>query len=100
MISRDAVKIAVKQSMSIISQWPLSLEPTELAADEAHAWAVPLHLLHPAYDELLATLARNERDRANDFRFDGQRRRFVIARGALRRLLGFYLDLQPTMIEL
>jgi 4'-phosphopantetheinyl transferase len=80
--------------------WPLLAEPPELAPDDVHAWAVPLDVSRHAYEELLTTLASDERKRASDFRFDDPRRRYVIARGTLRELLGAYLHLEPAEIEL
>jgi 4'-phosphopantetheinyl transferase len=61
---------------------------------------VPLDVSQHVYQSLRTTLAPDECARADDFRFDDPRRRYVIARGTLRRLLGQYLDMQPTVIEL
>jgi 4'-phosphopantetheinyl transferase len=80
--------------------WPQRARPSELATDEVHAWTVPLTVSQQAHDDLLAMLAPEERARANDYRFDVPKRRYVIARGTLRRLLGEYLDLAPASIEL
>ncbi len=44
-------------------------------------------------------LAADELDRAGRFRFGHQRESFVIARGALRCLLGLYLDILPKDIH-
>ena len=80
--------------------WPPLAKPPQLGTDEVHTWAVPLDVPEHAYAGLLATLAPDERQRANEFRFDDPRRRYVIARGALRRLLGEYLHAEPTSVEL
>ena len=80
--------------------WPLLAKPPELAADEVHAWAASLNVSQHAYGDLLATLASDERQRASEFRFDDPRRRYVIARGTLRKLLGEYLHAEPTSVEL
>jgi 4'-phosphopantetheinyl transferase len=80
--------------------WPPLAKPPQLGTDDVHAWAVPLDVSQQAYDGLLATLAPDERERASDFRFDAPRWRYVIARGTLRTLLGAYLHLEPTEIEL
>jgi 4'-phosphopantetheinyl transferase len=57
-------------------------------------------LSHPAHDSFLALLSSDELARTSTYRFDDPRRRFVIARGALRKLLGKYLDASPTAIEI
>jgi 4'-phosphopantetheinyl transferase len=80
--------------------WPPLAKPPQLGADDVHAWAVPLDVSHDAYEDVLATLAFDERQRASEFRVDDPRRRYVIARGTLRRLLGEYLDVLPTAVEL
>ncbi|MGA8027350.1 MAG: 4'-phosphopantetheinyl transferase superfamily protein [Bryobacteraceae bacterium] len=48
--------------------------------------------------EFQSLLASDERDRASRFRFEHLRQLFVIRRGALRCLLGRYLDLDPANI--
>jgi 4'-phosphopantetheinyl transferase len=80
--------------------WPPLAKPPQLHTDDVHAWAVPLDVSQQAYDDLFGTLAPDERKRAIDFRFDEPRRRYVIARGALRRLLGAYLQVHPTEVGL
>jgi 4'-phosphopantetheinyl transferase len=61
---------------------------------------VRLDVSQRTYDGLLATLALDEQARATAYRFDEPRRRYAVARGALRELLGAYLGQQPSAIEL
>jgi 4'-phosphopantetheinyl transferase len=86
--------------MPTTCHWPLLAIPPALATDDVHVWAVPLDVHEQAYKSLLATLASDERERASEFRFDDPRRRYVIARGTLRKLLGAYMQLPPTLINL
>jgi 4'-phosphopantetheinyl transferase len=90
----------VSNGLIINIDWPNAEEPVELADDEAHVWAMPLAVLQPVGEEHWATLAADERDRANSFRFDRPRRRYVIVRSALRRLLGGYVGIAPSEVEL
>jgi len=85
--------------MPIRIPWPKATYAIELAPDEAHVWAVPLVERELAYDEFLLTLSSDERDRAREFQLDEPKRRFVIARCALRKLLGQYLGIDPTHVE-
>jgi 4'-phosphopantetheinyl transferase len=47
-----------------------------------------------------ALLSEEERDRARRFAFERDRRRFTVARGRLRQLLGARLDMPPDSVEL
>lgn len=76
--------------------------PARLALDgaEVHVWRVAL--APPADD--VAALARTlddvERARAGRFHFERDRTAFTVVRGALRTLLGRYLDRPPAAIAL
>ena len=80
--------------------WPPATTPPTLAADEAHVWAVPLAADAAVWDALWRILATDEQARADEFYFDDPRRRFVVARGALRVLLGRYLGMRPEDISI
>lgn len=49
---------------------------------------------------LLATLVEDEEARSRHYRFEKDRRRYVVSRGILRHLLGLYLDCRPTDLRL
>ena len=66
-----------------------------LAGDEAHVWRVGVRSAYAHKDDLWRVLARDERQKANDLLFEGDRERFVVSRGVLRVLLGRYLCVQP-----
>lgn len=69
-----------------------------IAAGEIHVWWASLTELAPEEPFLRAALAPDELDRAARFHFDHHRRRFVLARGALRALLGRYLDVEARAV--
>jgi len=50
-------------------------------------------------DRLSALLSTDERDRAERFVFDRDRRHFVVCRGALRVALGAYLQCDPMSVR-
>jgi 4'-phosphopantetheinyl transferase len=79
--------------------WPQIIEPSELAAEEVHVWAVPLDAAHVPAAEQWAVLSTDERHRAEQFRMENAKRRFVIARAALRILLGRYTATPPEKIH-
>ncbi len=68
--------------------WPLS-------PDDVHIWRASLYVEAPiAHVE--QTLSPDERERAARYRFERDRDRYIVARGALRAILGRYLGLAPA----
>ena len=67
--------------------------------DEVHVWRAALDRDDPEVERLWAALTPDERERAQRFHFDRDRRRFVVARGVLREILGRRLALAPAMIR-
>ncbi len=63
-----------------------------LEGDALHVWRVALEQEGAAFAALESTLSDDERARAARFVFARDRRRFVVARGALRQILAGYLD--------
>jgi 4'-phosphopantetheinyl transferase len=49
--------------------------------------------------ELEATLSVDERERADRFRFERDRRRYITARGIVREILGFRLGTEPGALQ-
>jgi 4'-phosphopantetheinyl transferase len=62
-----------------------------LRAGDIHVWYVDLDVDTGTVDRLGAVLSGDELARAARFKFDRDARRFVVARGALRAVLGRYL---------
>jgi 4'-phosphopantetheinyl transferase len=66
-----------------------------LDPDEVHVWRVEMESAYHHRGILWSFLAGDERQKAADFLFEGDRKRFVVARGVLRALLGCYLGRHP-----
>jgi 4'-phosphopantetheinyl transferase len=73
--------------------------PIPLATNEARIWKVRLRANDARCNESFALLSADERRRADAFQVQEPRRRFVLARAALRTVLGRYLDLPPQSIN-
>ena len=73
--------------------------PFALGRRAVHVWSVPLDSAPARIYGLWNTLSADERARAMAFRREGDRLRFVAARGSLRLLLGRYLDRAPGALE-
>jgi 4'-phosphopantetheinyl transferase len=67
--------------------------------DEIHVWHAALDREDPVVCELESTLSYEEKARADRFHFENDRKRFVVARGLLRELLGAYLQQAPASLE-
>jgi len=63
---------------------------------EVRCWSARLDV---APDQFYGTLSDDERRRAARFRFERDRRRFIVARGELRELLGRYLDTRASELR-
>ena len=71
----------------------------ELSGREVHIWTLPTTAANATAVMFEPVLAPDELDRAGRFHFIHLRESFVIARGALRCLLGRYLGLHPKSIR-
>ncbi len=67
----------------------------QLATDDCHVWTLPLDQHPKVLEQLRCSLSQEEIRRADRYRFARQRRQFILTRGALRGLLGRYLDMAP-----
>ena len=65
---------------------------------EVHLWSVDLHPAPERIEKYRRLLTPEEIVRAERFHFDRHRRRFIVRRGALRRLVGAYLSRDPAAV--
>jgi 4'-phosphopantetheinyl transferase len=79
--------------------WKSPPSPPVACREEVHVWRVPLDAPASGVAHHAALLTADERARAERFFFDVHRRRFTVARGALRRVLGRYLDARPEALR-
>jgi 4'-phosphopantetheinyl transferase len=66
-----------------------------LSTDEIHVWRASLDLPASRVDGLQQTLAPDELSKAERFRFQKDRQRFIVTRALLRAILSRYLDTEP-----
>jgi 4'-phosphopantetheinyl transferase len=74
-------------------EWPA------LPCEEVHVWRALLDAPAERVRRLLEVLAPDERERAARFHFERDRRRFAVARGLLRTILGSYLNSGPAALR-
>ena len=70
-----------------------------LADNEIHVWRVKLDLSADEITKLTTILAEDEQLKANRFRFAEHQRRYIAARGILRRLIGIYLNITGDSVK-
>ncbi|MGB1249845.1 MAG: 4'-phosphopantetheinyl transferase family protein, partial [Candidatus Promineifilaceae bacterium] len=81
------------------NSWLVPTQQISLAKDDVHVWRATLDPPEADVAHFWTFLSADEQTRANRFRFDVHRRRFIVARGVLRKLLGRYLNLKPEAIQ-
>lgn len=77
----------------------LPLGELELNPKDVHVWQVSPDQPVSLVEELMQTLSPDERTRAEGFRFEQDRRWFILRRGLLRAILGCYLDINPGQLQ-
>ncbi|HEV8712493.1 MAG TPA: 4'-phosphopantetheinyl transferase superfamily protein [Candidatus Binatia bacterium] len=81
------------------ASWRLPPETLALEPDEVHVWRAALDQPLSRVENLLLTLAADERIRAERFYFRRDREHFIVARGVLRAILGRYLNSAPGQLS-
>jgi 4'-phosphopantetheinyl transferase len=70
-----------------------------ITPSQVHVWQADLDRPTSAIEALAQLLAADEQQRAARFRFEPDRRKFIVARGLLRSILARYLDIPPDQIQ-
>ena len=78
---------------------PGSLKRIALAATEIEIWQTRLDLSTEVVSQCAELLSNDERLRAHRFHYERHRRRFIVARGTLRVLIGGYLGIGAASIR-
>ena len=81
------------------ARWQAPPSALTLAGDEVHVWRASLECPPARLAELADLVSEDEQIRANRFRFERDRNRFIAGRGTLRVLLGRYLGIDPGALQ-
>ena len=83
-----------------LATWlPMPAGGVALREHEVHVWRAGLQQPQIIFDKLYAVLSDEERSRAERFRCAASRRRFIVARGVLRKILSRYLGAQADELR-
>lgn len=80
-------------------RWNAASARVDLTANAIHVWRVQMEETWQRTSGLDDVLAPDEIARRRAFRFEADRRRFTVARGMLRTVLGQYLNVHPRAVQ-
>ncbi|QZZ20822.1 4'-phosphopantetheinyl transferase superfamily protein [Leptothermofonsia sichuanensis E412] len=80
-------------------QWLVPTENLGLPGESVHIWQVWLDVPVGSFHNLAYTLSPDEKQRAERFRFERDRHRYMAGRRALRAILGRYLKTDPAELR-
>ncbi len=76
--------------------WTIPPDSLNLESHHVDIWRLPLNLLVDSVKLTESTLSADETKRAARFHFEVDKNRFIVAHGALRRIIGCYLHSDPA----
>lgn len=79
-------------------KWRHAVPGKLINSNEVHVWRVLLDVTTVEFEMLLSFLSIDELARAERFHFEKDQKRFIVARGVLRKMLGSYLNMHPGEI--
>jgi 4'-phosphopantetheinyl transferase len=85
--------------MAIEQAWRLPPPDLALPANKIHVWCAKLEQTPASIRQSFQGLSQDERERAQHFHFERDRRRFIVSHGALRVILGRYLRIEPDHVS-
>jgi 4'-phosphopantetheinyl transferase len=80
-------------------RWRRGVPGELIASNEVHVWRVFIDNTNFQTEGLLETLSADELKRADQFHFEKDQRRFIVARGILRTILSHYLRKKPCELR-
>ncbi|HEU5381515.1 MAG TPA: 4'-phosphopantetheinyl transferase superfamily protein [Ktedonobacteraceae bacterium] len=93
-------KRQLRRLLSRTEQWNVPGDHMELTDQEVHVWKISLQQSPDDINLLKHLLTPEEIAHAERWSFEEDQNRFIVSRGTLRRLLGFYLDIDPSQVRL
>jgi 4'-phosphopantetheinyl transferase len=82
------------------TMWEVPLTDVTLTAKDVHVWRFDLHQSDELVRELRHILSQEERNRADRFRLEQDRKHYIVGRGIVRNILGSYLQEVPDEVRI
>lgn len=80
-------------------KWETTDEPGELKSGNIDLWRVNLNCNDEYVRSVFEILSPDEKQRADRYRFEKDRRQFAVCRGILKRIIGGYLSVYPQAVQ-
>jgi len=81
------------------SLWRRAVPGELISTNEVHVWRVFIDTTDFQSESLRGILSTDELTRAEQFRFERDQKRFIMARGILRKILSSYLGMKPHQLR-
>ncbi len=85
--------------MNALIEWPTAPSDLTIEAGAVHVWAWDFKCSDEELKRHIALLSLEEQARMRRFYFERDRVRYAVSHSVLRRVLGYYLDLHPTLVS-
>lgn len=82
-----------------IPAWCFPSKKPLLDRGEVHLWQAQLDALATYLERFEDSLSSDERQRAEEFKFQKDRVRYIVRRGLLRSILSFYTEIAPRRLH-
>ena len=82
-----------------LAPWNVPPSSLSLLKRDVHVWRASFHQLGALYDSFEEVISKDEQAKAHRYKFEDNRREYIIARGFLRFLLGGYLKESPGSLR-
>jgi 4'-phosphopantetheinyl transferase len=97
--SRPEIASKLLDLLNVSTQWQTRDNAGELSSNQIAVWRVHLDRESECVRSLAETLSSDEKHRAARFHFEQDCKRFIVARGTLRKVLSGYLGMDPSSVQ-
>ena len=82
-----------------LPSWCVPPPRLSLSANDVHVWRASFYQLGALYDSFEGVISVDEQAKARRYKFEDNRREYILGRGFLRFLLGGYMNQTPDKLR-